>query len=68
MDESTHKTVIDGKVMCKCGREPYMQKDCCSSGAVYYRVQCPSCGDKGAEHSRSELMAACAWEERNWSK
>ena len=61
------KKIIDGKVLCKCGKEPYMSKTC-AYNECHYVLECPTCGNKGATETRSELMAISAWEGSDWAK
>lgn len=66
------KVIVDNKVMCICGKEPEMAKTCGDNGSSYngcaYVLECPSCGDKGQEPLKSQMMAISVWESRNWKK
>jgi Zn finger protein HypA/HybF involved in hydrogenase expression len=69
MDEAQDmaKKIIDEKVLCKCGKEPYLNSTS-AHNEVHYVMRCPKCGEKGASQTRSSMMAISAWESRDWKK
>lgn len=66
------KTDAAGRVLCKCGKVPYMDTQCGDTGSnangVEQRMKCPDCGTKGAEYRKSYSIAQREWEESNWKK
>lgn len=59
----------EGRVKCKCGKLPEMDKAINLEGpgnTVRYRLECPACSAKGAPWRRSELSACFDWESKYW--
>jgi len=58
-----------GRVLCKCGSAPEMNKTYNLEGpenSVHYRLECPKCGAKDAPWRRSQLVAMADWETGYW--